>query len=409
MRGIVSILAFGVVGQPSLQGEDKVVRVAEATLATGIPGKGPLAEAEIRKWLSDQAVHETIAVELPLGLAMGKDAIQIPADNPLTRAKIELGRQLYFDRRLSKNGEVSCGDCHHPEFGFAKNTTFGVGVAGQTGNRNSPVAYNRILSGAQFWDGRAASLEEQAKGPIANPIEMASSHEAVVKMLNEKGGYRIQFESIFGRKPNIDDVAKAIASFERILVTGMSPYDANEPLRRIQEAFADELDDLETFRKEQPAQYAKYVEAKELASKMPLSESAKRGRELFFTARANCAACHVGANFTDEKYHNLGVGMAAEKPDIGREAVTKNPSDRGAFKTPTVRNVALTAPYMHDGSQKTLEEVVDWYAKGGHPNPTLSDKVRKIDLSAQEKKDLVEFMKSLTGKFPAVEMGRLPE
>ncbi len=304
---------------------------------------------------------------------------------------------------------MSCGDCHHPEFGFAKNTTFGVGVAGQTGNRNSPVAYNRILSGAQFWDGRAASLEEQAKGPIANPIEMASSHEAVVKMLNEKGGYRIQFESIFGRKPNIDDVAKAIASFERILVTGMSPYDANEPLRRIQEAFADELDDLETFRKEQPAQYAKYVEAKELASKMPLSESAKRGRELFFTARANCAACHVGANFTDEKYHNLGVGMAAEKPDIGREAVTKNPADRGAFKTPTVRNVALTAPYMHDGSQKTLEEVVDWYAKGGHPNPTLSDKVRKIDLSAQEKKDLVEFMKSLTGKFPAVEMGRLPE
>ncbi len=402
-------VAFGMVCGVLMAQDKQVVHIAEASLAAGIPGKGPLKEPEIRKWLADKTVHQPLTVELPPGLATGKDAIQIPADNPLTRAKIELGRQLYFDRRLSKNKEVSCGDCHHPDFGYAKDTTFGVGVGGQTGNRNSPVAYNRILSGAQFWDGRAASLEEQAKGPIANPIEMASSHEAVVQMLNETTGYRIQFESIFGRKPNIDDVAKAIASFERILVTGVSPYDANEPLRRMQEAFAEDLEDLETFRKEQPAQYAKYVEAKELANKMPLSESAKRGRVLFFTARANCAACHVGANFTDEKYHNLGVGMAAEKPDVGRESVTKNPADRGAFKTPTIRNVALTAPYMHDGSQKTLEEVVDWYAKGGHPNPTLSDKVRKIDLSAEEKKDLVEFMKSLTGPFPKVEMGRLPE
>ncbi len=140
-----------------------------------------------------------------------------------------------------------------------------------------------------------------------------------------------------------------------------------------------------------------------------MSESAIRGRKIFFSASANCAACHVGVNFTDEKYHNLGVGMEAEKPDLGREATTGNAADRGAFKT-TLRNVALTAPYMHDGSQKTLEEVVDWYAKGGHPNPNLSDKIKKFDATtAQDKADLVEFMKSLTGSFPKVEMARLPE
>ena len=134
-----------------------------------------------------------------------------------------------------------------------------------------------------------------------------------------------------------------------------------------------------------------------------MSDSAKRGRELFFADKAGCTACHVGANLTDEKYHNLGVGMDKEKPDIGREEVTKDDKDRGAFKTPTIRNVALSAPYMHDGSQKTLEEVVEWYAKGGHPNPNLSEKIKKLDLTDQDKKDLVEFMKQgCTGDFPKV-------
>ena len=140
-----------------------------------------------------------------------------------------------------------------------------------------------------------------------------------------------------------------------------------------------------------------------------MSDSAKRGRELFFTDKANCTACHVGANLTDEKYHNLGVGMDKEKPDIGREEVTKDPKDHGAFKTPTIRNVALSAPYMHDGSQKTLEEVVEWYAKGGHPNPNLSEKIKKLNLTDQDKKDLVEFMKACTGDFPKINRERLPE
>ncbi len=140
-----------------------------------------------------------------------------------------------------------------------------------------------------------------------------------------------------------------------------------------------------------------------------MSESAQRGAELFFSERVGCTACHVGANFTDEKYHNLGIGMDQEKPDLGLAAITKNEADTGAFKTPTCRNVELTAPYMHDGSIATLEEVVEWYAKGGHPNPHLSDKIKKLDLTAQEKQDLVAFMKSLTGPLPEVEHERLPQ
>jgi cytochrome c peroxidase len=140
-----------------------------------------------------------------------------------------------------------------------------------------------------------------------------------------------------------------------------------------------------------------------------MSDSAKRGRDLFFSTKSNCSACHVGANFTDELYHNLGVGMASEKPDLGRFDQTKLEKDKGAFKTPTLRNIELNAPYMHDGSQKTLEEVVEWYAKGGHANPYLSDKIKKLELSAQDKTDLVEFMKALTGPLPVVNEGRLPQ
>jgi cytochrome c peroxidase len=140
-----------------------------------------------------------------------------------------------------------------------------------------------------------------------------------------------------------------------------------------------------------------------------MNDSAKRGRELFFGQKAGCTACHVGPNLSDEKFHNIGVGMDSESPDLGRFTVTQDEKDRGAFKTPTIRNVALSAPYMHDGSQKTLEEVVEWYNKGGHPNPNLSDKIKKLDLNEQEKKDLVEFMKACTGVFPKVETGRLPE
>ncbi len=386
----------------------KVV-LGDKSLTTGIPGSGPLRNDEIRKFLSDPANHQVLQVVLPMGLSAGAQSIYIPQNNPLTRAKIELGRQLYFDRRLSADSTVSCADCHHPDEGYGRHTQFGVGIRGQTGNRNSPVSYNRILSRAQFWDGRAASLEEQAVGPIANPIEMGNTHEAAVKTLKSIPGYVMQFEKIFPDGVTIDNVGKAIASFERVIVTGPSPYDYYEPLRNFERQFADDLEELDEFKEEEPELYAKYMAMKKGAEAHPMSASAKRGRELFFGQKGSCTACHTGANFTDEKYHNLGVGMDQPNPDLGRYAVTKEEKDKGAFKTPTVRNIALSAPYMHDGSQKTLAEVVEWYDRGGHPNPYLSKDIRKLNLTAQEKQDLVEFMKALTGPFPQVEMGRLPK
>ena len=385
------------------------VLLGTAELTSGIPGEGPLKMEEVKEWLENDENHKVLKVKLPLGLSAGQGSIVGLDKSPLTKAKIELGRQLYFDKRLSADSTISCADCHHPDSGYAKETQFGVGIGGQTGNRNSPASYNRILSGPQFWDGRAASLEEQAKGPIANPIEMGNTHEVCNDTVCGIPAYDVQMKKIYPDGVTIENIANAIAAFERVIVTNPSPYDYYEPLRVFEEAFADDLEDLEALKEDEPDLYAQYIELKTASDAHPMSESAKRGRAIFFSDKGKCTACHVGANFTDEKYHNIGVGMDAEEPDLGRFAVTGEEKDKGAFKTPTVRNVELTAPYMHDGSQKTLEEVVDWYDKGGHPNPYLSKDIKKLNLTDQEKKDLVEFMKALTGEFTPVETGRLPE
>jgi cytochrome c peroxidase len=385
------------------------ILLGTAELTQGIPGDGKLTVEVIQKWLDDPKNHVVFKPTLPLGLAAGASQITGLDSNPLTRAKIELGRQLYFDPRLSKDNSVSCASCHHPDNGYAKDTQFGVGVGGQTGNRNSPVAYNRILSSVQFWDGRAPSLEEQAKGPIANPIEMSNTHDVCVNCLGGIEGYKIQFERIFPDDLTIENVAKAIASFERALVTGPSPWDHYAPLKSFQETYAADIEDLAALEKDDPELHAEYMKLTKAAEEHPMSESAKRGAELFFSERVGCTACHVGANFTDELYHNIGVGMEAADPDLGRYKITGNEKDKGAFKTPTVRNVEMTAPYMHDGSQKTLEEVVEWYNKGGHKNPWLDEKIKPLNLTDQEKADLVAFMKALTGPLPKVESGRLPE
>jgi len=396
----------------SVAGEEKPlsksVRLGTDELTSGLPGSGPITVDEIKAWLAKPGVHDALEVELPLGLSLGQGQIKGLDKNPLTRAKIELGRQLYFDTRLSADNTISCASCHHPDEGYARATQFGVGIGGQTGGRNSPVSFNRILSDAQFWDGRAASLEDQAVGPIQNPIEMGNTHEKCVETIKNVEGYRLQFEAIFGGEGvTIDNVGKAIASFERAIVTGPSPYDYYEALRPFLQNFSpDDLADLKT---DDPETYAKYEAAKTASEAHPMSESAIRGRDLFFSEKVNCAACHVGANFTDEKYHNLGVGMDKPEPDLGRYVVTKDEKDKGAFKTPTIRNVALTAPYMHDGSQKTLAEVVEWYDRGGHPNPHLSEKIKKLNLTEQDKKDLVEFMNACTGPYPHVEMTRVPQ
>ncbi len=377
------------------------VMLGSDELFAGIPGDGDLTDEQIQAWLDDPENHETLDFELPLGISAGILQVKGVDKNPLTRAKIELGRQLYFDPRLSADMNISCASCHDPDEGFARHTRFGVGIQGQQGGRNSPVSYNRILSDLQFWDGRADSLEAQAVGPIANPIEMGNTHDACVECLKGIPGYTMQFDKIFGDL-NIDAVGQALASFERAVVTGPTPFDYHEQFKPFEALEPEDLEDNEDLK-------AKYEQAKASALAHPMSESAIRGRELYFTDKANCSACHVGANLTDEKYHNIGVGMDAEKPDIGREEVTKDEKDHGAFKTPTVRNVALSAPYMHDGSVKTLAEVVEWYDKGGHPNKNLSDKIKKLNLTEQEQADLVAFMEACTGDFPKINRSRLPQ
>ncbi len=382
----------------SVHGEQ--VLLGDPALTAGVPGSGPISVPQIEAWLDDEHNFTELTPVLPLGLSQGSSQITGLDENPLTRAKIELGRQLYFDPRLSVDSTVSCASCHDPSMGYTAQTKTGVGIKGQAGGRNSPVAFNRILSDKQFWDGRAGSLEEQAIGPIENPIEMGFTHEGVVKRLASMPVYAKQFEKIFG-SVTIDAVGKAIAAFERVLVTAPSPYDYNEQWRAFQDLEPEDLED-------DPELAELYAEAAAGIKSHFMSDSAKRGREIFFTEKGNCTACHVGANLADEKYHNIGVGMDQDTPDIGRHAVTKDTVDTGAFKTPTVRNVALTAPYMHDGSMATLEEVVEWYDKGGHSSKHLSSKIRPLKLTDQEQADLVEFMKACTSPTPPVETSRLP-
>lgn len=386
---------------------ETVVLGDDETLTTGIPGSGPLTAEQIEGWLENADNHEVLNVKLALGMSLGESQIKGLDKNPLTRAKIELGRQLYFDTRLSADNTVSCASCHHPQEGFSRHTPTGVGVGGQKGGRNSPSSYNRILSNAQFWDGRADSLEAQAVGPIHNPIEMGNSHEGCVKTLKTIPGYVMQFEKIFpDRSLSIESVGMAIAAFERTLVTGPTPYDYNEAYKRFATLEAEDLAELKT---DSPETYEQYEQLQLMVEVNPMSESALRGFDLFFSKRVGCSACHVGANLADEQFHNLGIGMSAKEPDLGRFTETKVEKDRGAFKTPTIRNVALSAPYMHDGSLATLEEVVEHYNKGGDKNAWLSDKIVPLKLTPQEKVDLVEFMRACTGTFPFVSSSRLPQ
>lgn len=301
----------------------------------------------------------------PLGLVA--ESAVIPKDNPLTVEKIRLGRRLYFEKGLSVDGSFSCASCHIPENGFADPEQFSTGVGGKKGNRQAPMVINRVFSAVQFWDGRAASLEEQALGPIMNPVEMGMpSMGVVVDKLKGDPTYVKAFQEAFPPDGAItpENVGKAIASFERTILSGNSPYD-------------------------------RFMAGDTTA----LSEAAQRGMKVFKDEKkGNCETCHASFNFTDENYNNIGVGMTAKEPDMGRYKVTELEGHQGAFKTPTLREIANTAPYMHDGSQKTLEEVVGFYDKGGHPNKWLSSKIKPLHLTKHEEQDLVEFLKSLSGE-----------
>jgi len=349
-------------------------------------------------WLpADESLikDEPISVNVPVGL--DSIAAYVPPSNPMTKGKVELGKQLYFDPRVSLDGTVSCASCHDPAKGWTDGPrATSVGIAGQVGGRNAPTVLNTVYGRTMFWDGRAPSLEAQAQGPIQNPIEMGKqSYKEIIDRLRKISGYTEQFQKVFGTDVTLDGMAKAIAAFERsAALSGNSKYD-------------------------------KYIKGDMKA----LSESEKRGMVLFglrldtdddfktnvVLKKAECTSCHIGRNFTDEQFHNLGVGWNAKEQkfaDLGRWVIApigaKNPAEMGAFKTPTVRDVTRTAPYMHDGSLKTLEEVVAHYDKGGHPNPALDKDIKKLNLTEAEKSDVIGFMKALTSEPIKVELPGLP-
>jgi cytochrome c peroxidase len=294
-----------------------------------------------------------------LGLDLYRPA---PADNPLTPETIALGRQLFFDRRLSRDGSRSCASCHDPARAFGGRASVARGIGGAVGTRNVPAIVNRAWGTSFFWDGRAATLEDQVRQPILNPAELGMT-PAGVEALARSDRYRSRFRTVFGAEPTLALVGRALASYVRSIMAGDAPYD-------------------------------RYLAGKADA----LRADALRGLGLF-SGPARCMTCHSGPLLSDEAFHNTGVAWrTGVVTDEGRGGITGRPADRGAFKTPTLREVARTAPYMHDGSLHTLPEVIDFYDRGGHDNPGLDPQIRPLRLTAAEKGDLLAFLASLTGR-----------
>lgn len=333
--------------------------------------------------------------QIPKGIPRWKWRKLIPRENPLTAEKVALGQTLYFDKRLSIDGTVSCATCHDPATAFADRNRVGLGVAGRSGTRNVPTTLNAMFNESQFWDGRVRSLEEQAMQPLLNPLEMGMpDRAAVVARLNAIPEYRKSFAAAFGKEAiTFEDVARAIASYERTLLSADAPFD-------------------------------RFMAGDTRA----ITEGQKRGWQLF-RGKANCIACHTFTSespfFTDHKFHNTGViagdsdleelsrslgpkslgepdnrlGVLAHTEkltELGRFLITRQKQDTGAFKTPTLRDIELTPPYMHDASEKTLLDVMRFYNDGGKRNRYLDEKIRPLNLTEAELSDLVEFMRALT-------------
>jgi cytochrome c peroxidase len=335
------------------------------------------------------AALPAIAQEVQLPVPDGVLPPEIPADNPLTQAKVDLGKLLYFDKRLSSDDTVACATCHDPKTGFAEPKPVSEGVNGAKGVRNAPTVLNAAFLRELFWDGRAPTLEAQAVLPIINPVEMAmKDHPAVEAKFRELKEYGPLFAKAFGDPGiSITRIGQALASFERTVISLDAPID-------------------------------RFLGGDASA----ISDSAKRGWDLY-NGKARCNSCHAHTSvfplFTDEKYHNIGVAAKAvdfealarkaegrtdlaalsHEPSLnqlGRFLVTKQHQDMGAFKTPQLRNVALTAPYMHDGSEKTLRDVIEFYDRGGNPNPWLDGGMRPLGLTEGEKADLVALLETFT-------------
>lgn len=343
------------------------------------------------------AQQRAFNASIPLGLPADTWDYYVPKNNPLSAAKVELGRKLFFDNRLSADGSVSCSTCHKPELAFTDGKTVAEGVSGRRGTRNSISLFNVMFNTSQFWDGRVDTLEQQAVEPLINPLEMGnSSHDQVIKRLREIAEYRVEFRSVFGGEITIDRVGLAIAAYERTLISGDSPLD-------------------------------RFVAGDETA----IGDEARRGFAIF-RGKGRCTRCHSFSEqrpfFTDFAYHNTGVSAnhpafdklarqaaAAVETDqakttidrlatqeggreLGRILASYQLFDLGAYRTPSLRNVALTAPYFHDGSAKTLADVVKFYNAGGRTNINLEEELHALGLSDDEQRDLIAFLESLTGR-----------
>jgi cytochrome c peroxidase len=330
------------------------------------PADDPIADEVTTQPAVTVEKPKLVPTELPADVERHLGPLRIPADNPMTPEKIALGKKLYFDKRLSKDGTISCATCHDPEMAWTEHLATSKGIGDQIGTVNSPTVINSAYATAQFWDGRAETLEEQALGPIENPIEMGHKLDVLVKELAAIPEYEEAFQKVFGTSVTSDGIGKAIAAFERTVLSHNSPYDK----------FND-------------------------GDKDALSESQKRGLELF--EDTGCADCHQPPVFSNHRYYNAGVGMDNDPPDEGRKAVTKKDSDLGKFRVPMLREVANTGPYFHDGSVDTLEADVELMDAGGKENDNLSGMMkamRATELSGQDKKDIVAFLESLSGEYP---------
>ena len=293
--------------------------------------------------------------ELPAGLGKLPEVV-VPSDNPQNPSKVELGRRLFFDLRLSGSRNMSCGSCHNPRHGYSDGRVRAIGARGALLPRHTPTILNAAYNRYQFWDGRADSLEAQVIEPLTSNKEMSMTDEGeLVSRLTGDPEYNRMFHSVFGEAPNLTNVSKALAAFERTIVSQGSRFD----------------------------RYAS-------GDKSALTDSEKKGLALFI-GKARCARCHNGPNFTDNEFHNIGM----ETEDDGHFRVTHVEGDRGAFKTPGLRDVALHPPYMHDGSIGTLTAVIDYYDRGGDAAKGKSPFIYKINLSGAEKHDLLAFLKAL--------------
>lgn len=344
----------------------RTTAIAAVLLATGgCRAVGRSAEGAAPPWERGNPVQALPAPPLGLHIDFAR-----ARGVEVTPEKVRLGRWLFFDARLSRDGTISCASCHVPALGFSEAKPRSTGIGGQQGTRKAPPIVNAAfpLSGAYFWDGRAASLAEQAKGPMVNPVEMGNTHEAVVRTVAGLGGYRRAFREVYrDDRLDIDRIADAIAAYEATRLSGNSAWD-------------------------------RYNAGDDDA----LTEEAAAGMEIFF-GRGRCNACHVGPNLTDGKFHNVGIGFRRPDDgvqlgfqDLGRYAVTGDPREVGAFKTPTLRDVARRPPYMHDGSSPNLRDSVLRYFEV-EANPWLDPAMHEVRIFPFDVRPLVAFLEALDG------------